>query len=71
MPLRLLHHDMLIAGIIAGIIAGFGLGIVFRFGGTSGGSDVVARIVEQNLAFLSDGQCLSRCLCFTVITCLY
>jgi uncharacterized membrane-anchored protein YitT (DUF2179 family) len=45
-----LHHDMLIAGIIAGIIAGFGLGIVFRFGGTSGGSDVVARIVEQKFS---------------------
>lgn len=45
-----LHHDMLIAGIIAGIVAGFGLGIVFRFGGTSGGSDVVARIVEQKFS---------------------
>lgn len=45
-----LHHDMLIAGIIAGIVAGFGLGIVFRFGGTSGGSDVIARIVEQKFS---------------------
>ncbi len=42
-----LHHDMLIAGLIAGILAGIGLGIVFRFGGTSGGTDVVARIMEQ------------------------
>lgn len=42
-----LHHDMLIAGLIAGIVAGVGLGIVFRFGGTSGGTDVVARIMEQ------------------------
>lgn len=44
-----LHQDMLIAGLLAGIIAGFGLGIVFRFGGTSGGTDVVARIMEQKL----------------------
>lgn len=42
-----LNQDMLIAGLIAGIVAGAGLGIVFRFGGTSGGTDVVARIMEQ------------------------
>lgn len=42
-----LHQDILIAGLLAGLIAGIGLGIVFRFGGTSGGTDVVARIMEQ------------------------
>ncbi len=42
-----LHHDMLISGLLAGLLAGFGLGLVFRFGGTSGGTDVVARILEQ------------------------
>lgn len=42
-----LHHDMLIAGLLAGIVSGIGLGIVFRFGGTSGGTDVIARIMEQ------------------------
>lgn len=42
-----LHHDMLIAGLLAGIISGIGLGVVFRFGGTSGGTDVIARIMEQ------------------------
>ena len=42
-----LNQDMLIASLIAGIVAGAGLGIVFRFGGTSGGTDVVARIMEQ------------------------
>lgn len=46
----ILHHDMLIAGLLAGIISGIGLGIVFRFGGTSGGTDVVARIMEQKFA---------------------
>ncbi|MBZ6002867.1 YitT family protein [Leuconostoc gelidum subsp. aenigmaticum] len=44
-----LHHDMLIAGLLAGIMSGIGLGIVFRFGGTSGGTDVIARIMEQKL----------------------
>lgn len=45
----MLNNDMLIAGLLAGIAAGVGLGIVFRFGGTSGGTDVIARIVEQRL----------------------
>lgn len=44
-----LDHDMLIAGLLAGFVSGLGLGIVFRFGGTSGGTDIVARIIEQRL----------------------
>lgn len=48
-PLTLnLHHDMFIAGILAGLIAGAGSGLVYRFGGTTGGSDVVARVLEKN-----------------------
>lgn len=43
-----LHHDMFIAGIIAGTIAGAGSGLVYRFGGTTGGTDVLARIFEKN-----------------------
>ncbi len=37
-----LGNDMLLISIIAGIFIGFGLGIVFRAGGTTGGSDIVA-----------------------------
>lgn len=51
LPMNLiLHQDMLIAGLLAGIISGIGLGIVFRFGGTSGGTDIIARIMEQKFA---------------------
>lgn len=38
---------MLLISIIAGIFIGFGLGIVFRAGGTTGGSDIVARLVNK------------------------
>lgn len=41
-----LEHDLFIAGILAGIIGGFGVGIVFKFGGTTGGTDILARIIE-------------------------
>src|SRR5699024_6451773 len=34
-----LHHDLFIAGVMAGIFGGFGSGMIYRFGGTTGGSD--------------------------------
>lgn len=46
MPNINLHHDLFIAGVLAGIFGGFGSGLIYRFGGTTGGSDVVARILE-------------------------
>lgn len=42
-----LHNDLFIAGILAGLFGGIGSGIIYRFGGTTGGSDVLARIFEQ------------------------
>lgn len=42
-----LGNDILLISIIAGIFIGFGLGIVFRAGGTTGGSDIVARLVNK------------------------
>lgn len=37
-------QDFILATLYAGVTLGTGLGIVFRFGGTTGGSDIVARI---------------------------
>ena len=42
-----IDHDLFLAGILAGLIGGCGSGIVYRFGGTTGGTDIVARIVEK------------------------
>ena len=47
-----LEHDLLISALLAGIVAGFGSGIVYRVGGTTGGSDDIARILEKK-------QCIS------------
>ncbi|WP_290033957.1 YitT family protein [Ligilactobacillus cholophilus] len=41
------HHDLFIAAILAGVIGGFGLGLVYRFNGTTGGTDIIARIFEK------------------------
>jgi uncharacterized membrane-anchored protein YitT (DUF2179 family) len=43
-----LDHDLLIASLLAGLAAGTGSGLVYRVGGTTGGTDVVARILEKN-----------------------
>lgn len=42
-----IEHDMLIAALLAGIFGGIGLGLVFRFGGTTGGSDIIARLMRE------------------------
>ena len=42
-----IHHDLFISGVLAGLFGGFGSGLIYRHGGTTGGTDVVARIVEQ------------------------
>lgn len=42
-----LNHDILIASLLGGLIAGFGVGLVYKVGGTTGGSDIIARILEK------------------------
>lgn len=42
-----LDHDLLIVSLLAGFFAGFGSGLIYRVGATTGGSDVIARILEQ------------------------
>jgi len=39
-----LGDDILLAALYAGVSAGIGLGIVFRYGGTTGGVDIIARL---------------------------
>src|SRR5699024_1017967 len=46
-----LHSDMSLAAFFAGAFIGVGLGIVFRNGGTTGGVDIIARIVNKFLGW--------------------
>ncbi|WP_458122004.1 YitT family protein [Paenibacillus sp. Z6-24] len=41
------QHDYILAVLYAGVTLGIGLGIVFRFGGTTGGSDIIATILNR------------------------
>jgi uncharacterized membrane-anchored protein YitT (DUF2179 family) len=42
-----LEHDMFLVALFAGVFIGIGLGIIFRYGGTTGGVDIIARIVNK------------------------
>lgn len=42
-----LHDDLLLVSLFAGVFLGGGLGIIFRFGGTTGGSDIIARLMDK------------------------
>lgn len=42
MPLK---EDLTLAALFAGVFIGVGLGIIFRYGGTTGGVDIIARLV--------------------------
>src|SRR5690625_4887036 len=47
-PIELaLQSDMTLAALYAGVLVGVGLGITFRYGGTTGGVDIIARIVNK------------------------
>lgn len=46
-----LHEDMTLAALFAGVFIGIGLGIIFRNGGTTGGVDIIARLVEKHLGW--------------------
>lgn len=42
-----LRNDMTLAALFAGTFIGVGLGIIFRYGGTTGGVDIIARLVHK------------------------
>lgn len=47
-PLNItVDNDLLIAALLAGFTGGLGSGLVYRVGGTTGGTDIIARIVEK------------------------
>ncbi len=46
-----LNDDMTLAALFAGVFIGIGLGIIFRFGGTTGGVDIIARLGQKYLGW--------------------
>ncbi|MDE3839384.1 hypothetical protein C0966_08460 [Bacillus methanolicus] len=46
-----LNNDMVLAALFAGVFIGIGLGIIFRFGGTTGGVDIIARLAHKYIGW--------------------
>ncbi|RIV25709.1 YitT family protein [Alicyclobacillaceae bacterium I2511] len=44
-------HDPLLAALYAGVLTGLGLGMIFRAGATTGGSDIIARLIRHFIGF--------------------
>ena len=55
-----LEHDLFLSAILAGTLSGIGLGLVFRYNGTSGGTDIIARIMQMKYG-MSSGKVLLVC----------
>ncbi|MFC5588240.1 YitT family protein [Sporosarcina soli] len=46
-----LQDDMFLVALFAGLFIGIGLGIIFRYGGTTGGSDIIARLGHKYIGW--------------------
>ena len=53
-----LTNDSLLASIYGGILMGLGLGIIFRMNATTGGTDLLAKLIHQHFASISVGLVL-------------
>lgn len=51
------HVDMLLSAVYAGVVMGIGIGIIFRFFGSTGGTDLLAQLVSERVG-LSFGTVL-------------
>ncbi|MEW4370446.1 YitT family protein [Paenibacillus kandeliae] len=66
-----LHGSMLAAAVLSGVLTGLGAGIVLRYGGATGGDDVLSRLISDwkgwkigNVFFAGDVIVLGLCLLF-------
>ncbi|MGE9833366.1 YitT family protein [Streptococcus orisratti] len=46
-----LRNDMMLVAIVAGLFSGVGSGLVFRYGATTGGTDIIGRVAEEKMGF--------------------
>lgn len=53
-----LTDDSLLASIYGGILMGLGLGIIFRMNATTGGTDLLAKLIHQHFSSISVGLVL-------------
>ncbi|OZV13822.1 hypothetical protein CIW83_02465 [Tissierella sp. P1] len=67
LPPIVLTHDLLLSSIFGGVLCGIGLGIVFKFGGTTGGTDLAGAILNSKFPSLSTVTFMTMIDLFVVI----
>lgn len=68
LPLKPMTDDPLLGTLYGGVLLGIGLGLIMRGGATTGGSDMVARMVHKRFSFISVGAFLFAIDCLVVIS---
>jgi len=58
LPLPVVSNDPLLGTLFGGVVLGIGLGLILRGGATTGGTDMVARMVHRKFSFISVGAFL-------------
>lgn len=58
LPFRPMTDDPLLSTLFGGVLLGLGLGLILRGGATTGGSDMLAKMVHRRLQFISTGTFL-------------
>lgn len=58
LPLKPMTNDPLLGALYGGVLLGIGLGLIMRGGATTGGSDMIARMVHKRFPFISTGAFL-------------
>ncbi|MBE5767392.1 MAG: YitT family protein [Clostridiales bacterium] len=55
-PLPAVTDDMLLASVFGGVLGGIGFGLILRGGATTGGSDMLGKLLHKKMSFISVGM---------------
>lgn len=67
LPLKPLTDDPLLSAIFGGVLLGIGLGLILRGEATTGGTDMLARMIHRSVPAISTGMFLMALDCAVVI----
>ncbi len=67
LPLPRISDDMLLNSVFGGVVLGLGLGLILRGGATTGGTDMIARMIHRRFSFLSVGMLLFLIDCAVIL----
>ena len=67
LPIQPVSADPLLGTLFGGVVLGVGLGLILRGGATTGGTDMIARMVHRRVPFITVGMFLFALDCLVVL----